>query len=134
MNNVIENEISKFLNTKQKQALEMGKLRRKQLLKATEKFSQSTLESDYPHSYIYSLGGLGKTYNVIKSLDKMGLPYEVIGGKASDFGFALKLAVIYHFKPKGVPFRIVVDDCDAILASSFINTLKKELEIEIVKI
>ena len=31
-------------------------------------------------------------------------------------------------KPKGVPFRIVVDDCDAILAPSFINTLKNMLE------
>lgn len=128
MNTVIENEIAKFLNTKQKQALEMGKLRRKQLLKATEKFAKTSLDSDYPHSYIYSLGGLGKTFNVIRALDKMGLPYEVIGGKASDFGFALKLAVIYHFKPKGVPFRIVVDDCDAILAPSFINTLKNMLE------
>lgn len=124
----LDNEIMKNLNTKQRQALEMGKLRREQLLKATRKFATMTLEQDYPHSYIYSLGGLGKTYNVQKALDNLGLSYSVVSGKASDFGFALMLAVIYHFKKKGVAHRIVVDDCDAILSPSFVNTLKNMLE------
>lgn len=116
------------LNTKQNQALEMGKLRRQQLLKATQKFAKADLSMDYPHSYIYSLGGLGKTYNVIKVVEELNLPHAVISGKTSDWGFALQLAVIYHYKPKGLPFRIIVDDCDAILAPSFINTLKNMLE------
>lgn len=116
------------LNTKQNQALEMGKLRRQQLLKATQKFAKADLSMDYPHSYIYSLGGLGKTYNVTKAVEELNLPHAVISGKTSDWGFALQLAVIYHYKPKGLPFRIIVDDCDAILAPSFINTLKNMLE------
>jgi hypothetical protein len=116
------------LNTKQNQALEMGKLRRQQLLKATQKFAKADLSMDYPHSYIYSLGGLGKTYNVTKAVDELKLPHAVISGKTSDWGFALQLAVIYHYKPKGIPFRIIVDDCDAILSPSFINTLKNMLE------
>lgn len=123
-----ENELMKHLNTKQRQALQMGQIRRQQLIKAAQKFAHATLEQDYPHSYIYSLGGLGKTFNVTKALDKLGLPYVVVSGKASDFGFALMLAVTYHMKPKGVAIRIVVDDCDAILSPSFINTLKNMLE------
>ena len=118
------------LNTKQQQALQMGQIRRQQLIKAAKKFAHVTLEQDYPHSYIYSLGGLGKTFNVKLALDELGLPYVVVSGKASDFGFALMLAVTYHFKKKGVAMRIVVDDCDAILSPSFINTLKNMLEGE----
>jgi hypothetical protein len=118
------------LNTKQNQALEMGKLRRQQLIKAAQKFVKADLSMDYPHSYIYSLGGLGKTHNVTKAVENLNLPHKVISGKTSDWGFALQLAVIYHFKPKGLPFRIIVDDCDAILAPSFINTLKNMLEGE----
>jgi hypothetical protein len=116
------------LNIKQQQALQMGQIRRQQLIKATQKFAHASLEQDYPHSYIYSLGGLGKTFNVTKSLDEVGLPYVVVSGKASDFGFALMLAVTYNMKPKGIAMRIVVDDCDAILSPSFINTLKNMLE------
>jgi transcriptional regulator of met regulon len=115
-------------STKQQQALEAGKIRRKQLIKAAEKFSQADISMDYPHSYIYSLGGLGKTYNVTKAVSGMGVPFKIVSGKQSDWGFALELAIIYHFKPKGVVFRIIIDDCDSILKPSMINTTKNMLE------
>ena len=114
-------------STKQLQAIESGKIRRRQLIKAAEKFAQSTLDMDYPHSYIYSLGGLGKTYNVTKAIKKLKIPHAIVSGKISAWGFALMIAVIVHNKKKGVPFRIVVDDCDAILSKEFINTLKNML-------
>jgi hypothetical protein len=114
-------------STKQLQAIESGKIRRRQLIKAAEKFAQSNLDMDYPHSYIYSLGGLGKTYNVTKAIKKLKIPHAIVSGKISAWGFALMIAVIVHKKKKGVPFRIVVDDCDAILSKDFINTLKNML-------
>lgn len=114
-------------STKQLQAIESGKIRRRQLIKAAEKFAQATLDMDYPHSYIYSLGGLGKTYNVTKAIKKLKIPHAIVSGKISAWGFALMIAVIVHKKKKGVPFRIVVDDCDAILSKDFINTLKNML-------
>ena len=119
--------MAKF-STRQLQALEAGKIRRNQLVKAASKFAQADLSMDYPHSYIYSLGGLGKTYNVTKAVRDMNVPFFIVSGKTSAWGFALQLAVIVHKKPKGVPFRIIVDDCDAILANDFINILKNMLE------
>jgi hypothetical protein len=116
--------------TSQLQALEAGKIRRNQLIKAAQKFSQADLSMDYPHSYIYSVGGLGKTYNVTKAVKDMGVPFYVVSGKTTGWGFALQLAVIVHKKPKGIPFRIIVDDCDAILSNDFINILKNMLEGE----
>ncbi len=117
-------------STKQLQAIESGKIRRNQLIKAAVKFAQADLSMDYPHSYIYSLGGLGKTYNVTKSVKGMDVPFRVVSGKQSDWGFALELAMIYHFKPKGLAFRIIIDDCDSILKPSMINTTKNMLEGE----
>ena len=114
-------------STKQLQAIESGKIRRRQLIKAAEKFAQANLDMDYPHSYIYSLGGLGKTFNVTKAIKKLKIPHAIVSGKISAWGFALMIAVIVHKKKKGVPFRIVVDDCDAILSKDFINTLKNML-------
>lgn len=119
--------MAKF-STRQLQALEAGKIRRNQLIKAAQKFSKADLSMDYPHSYIYSVGGLGKTYNVTKAVKDMGVPFYIVSGKTTAWGFALQLAVIVHKKPKGVPFRIIVDDCDAILANDFINILKNMLE------
>lgn len=114
-------------STKQLQAIESGKIRRRQLIKAAEKFAQANLDMDYPHSYIYSLGGLGKTFNVTKAIKKLKIPHAIVSGKISAWGFALMIAVIVYKKKKGVPFRIVVDDCDAILSKEFINTLKNML-------
>ena len=121
--------MAKF-STKQLQALEAGKIRRNQLIKAAKKFAQADLTMDYPHSYIYSLGGLGKTYNVTKAIKELNVPHYIVSGKTTSWGFALQLAVIVHKKPKGIPFRIIVDDCDAILAKGFINILKNMLEGE----
>jgi hypothetical protein len=117
-------------STRQLQALEAGKIRRNQLIKAAQKFSKADLTMDYPHSYIYSMGGLGKTYNVTKAIKEMNVPFYTVSGKTTAWGFALQIAVIVHKKPKGIPFRIVVDDCDAILANDFINILKNMLEGE----
>ena len=115
-------------STRQLQALEAGKIRRNQLIKAAQKFANADSSMDYPHSYIYSVGGLGKTYNVTKAVKDMNVPFYIVSGKTTGWGFALQLAVIVHKKPKGVPFRIIVDDCDAILANDFINILKNMLE------
>jgi len=118
------------LNTRQQQSLMMGKLRRHQLIKASQRAVMTTHKDSYPHSYIYSLGGLGKTHNVIKSVEEQGVPFVTISGKNSDWAFALGLALIYYKKEKGQSIRIIVDDCDALLSDSFVNTLKNMLEGE----
>ena len=108
-------------NTRQQQSLEMGKLRRGQLIKAAQRAAVTTHKDAYPHSYIYSLGGLGKTHNVMKAVEEAGVPYVSISGKNSDWAFALSLALLYHKKSDGESIRIVVDDCDAILSDSFVT-------------
>lgn len=117
-------------STKQLQAIECGKIRHNSLIKASEKAVKADIASDYPHTYIYSLGGLGKTHTVKKAVINANVPYSVITGNATAWGFALDLAIINYKRKKGVPFFIIVDDCDTLLNDNFINTLKNMLEGE----
>jgi hypothetical protein len=127
--NLNKNLLMNF-STKQKIAIEAGKIRRSSLVQAAAKFAKADISSNYPHSYIYSLGGLGKTYTVKKAVEQAKVPHSVITGNATAWGFALDLAIINYQRKKGVPYCIIVDDCDTLLNDNFINTLKNMLEGE----
>jgi hypothetical protein len=117
----------KFSRT-QLQAIENGAAKRSRLKKIAEKSALASIESAYPHTYIYSPPGLGKTFTVNKALETAGIEHYTISGNISMFSFGISLAVINHSIPKDEVVVIVVDDCDEILKNAQnINIMKNVL-------
>lgn len=117
----------KFSRT-QIQAIENGAAKRNRLKKLAEKAAKSSLDTSYPHTYIYSPPGLGKTFTINKALEDAGIEHYTISGNISMFSFGINLAVINHLIDKETPVVIVVDDCDEILKNAAnINIMKNVL-------
>jgi hypothetical protein len=109
-------------------ALEKGKSQRKRLTYVVKKAVKSNPDATYPHTYIYSPPGLGKTYTVTKALKEEGVPFFELSGAVSMFAFGVSLAVINYMAPKGQKIIISVDDCDGILKNEEnINIMKNVL-------
>ena len=75
-------------------ALDKGKAQRKRLVHVVRKAVKSSPTAAYPHTYIYSPPGLGKTYTVNESLKEAGVPFFELSGAVSMFAFGVSLAVI----------------------------------------
>jgi len=117
----------KFSRT-QLQAIDNGSAKRSRLKKLAEKAAYSSIDASYPHTYIFSPPGLGKTFTVNKSLETAGIEHYTISGNISMFSFGIQLAVINHLIPKNQVVVIVVDDCDEILKNAQnINIMKNVL-------
>jgi len=58
------------MNTQQLNAIIEGKLLRGRLIRYVESAVNSELGIEYPHTYIFSPPGLGKTYTVMNELRK----------------------------------------------------------------
>lgn len=109
-------------------ALDKGKAQRKRLVHVVKKAVKSSPTAAYPHTYIYSPPGLGKTYTVNESLKEAGVPFFELSGAVSMFAFGVSLAVINFMAPKGQKIIISVDDCDGILKNEEnINIMKNVL-------
>lgn len=109
-------------------ALDKGKAQRKRLVHVVRKAVKSSPTAAYPHTYIYSPPGLGKTYTVNESLKEAGVPFFELSGAVSMFAFGVSLAVINFMAPKGQKIIISVDDCDGILKNEEnINIMKNVL-------
>jgi hypothetical protein len=116
------------LSRTQLQHIENGAAKRNRLKKLSEKASQANVDSKFPHTYIYSPPGLGKTFTVTKAVEEAGIENYVISGNQSMFAFGIQLAVINHFTPKEQSVVIIVDDCDEILKNAQnINIMKNVL-------
>lgn len=102
-------------STKQHQAMANGALKRQRLKKIAQKASNPKTSADYPHTYIFSPPGLGKTHTVNESIAQTGVPFQEVSGNISMFAFGVSLAVIDELYPKGQRVVINVDDCDEIL-------------------
>lgn len=72
-------------------------------------------DAKFPHTYLFSLPGYGKTYTVEKLLKDNKTNYLSVNGSTSMFAFGVQLAVINHLTPKNELIIISVDDCDGIL-------------------
>ena len=117
----------KFSRT-QIQCIENGAAKRKRLKKLAEKAAYASIDATYPHTYIYSPPGLGKTHTVNSALENAGIEHYTISGNISMFSFGIQLAVINHVIPKDEVVVIVVDDCDEILKNAQnINIMKNVL-------
>lgn len=99
----------------QKQAIERGALKRKRLIKVAGKAANPPEKATYPHTYIFSPPGLGKTYTVNQAIKQTGVAFHEISGNISMFAFGVALAVIDFLDKDSDKIVINVDDCDEIL-------------------
>ena len=112
----------------QLQAIDNGAAKRKRLKALAKKASNASIDSKFPHTYIFSPPGLGKTFTVSKAVESAGIENYVISGNQSMFAFGIQLAVINRFTPKDKSVVIIVDDCDEILKNAQnINIMKNVL-------
>jgi hypothetical protein len=106
-----------------------GQKQRRRLVLLKDRIKQSSTRDEYPHFYIYSLPGLGKTYTINKAMEEESLNFEMLSGNLSIWAFGVTLATINFLKPADEEVVILVDDCDEILkTTSNINIMKNILE------
>ena len=110
------------------QALEIGARHRSRLELVVHRALTSMDNSQFPHTYIYSPPGLGKTFTVNQTLKSVNYPYFEVSGAVSMFSFGVALAVIRHNVPLEQKVVISVDDCDGIFKTEeTINIMKNVL-------
>lgn len=102
-------------STKQKQAIENGANKRRRLKKVAQKAASPGVKLAFPHTYIFSPPGLGKTRTVNDAVKHTGIAYHEISGNISMFAFGVSLAVINYLDKTSGQIVINVDDCDEIL-------------------
>lgn len=115
----------------QLEAIERGKLNRNRLVQLVDNISIQKDGDKYPHRYIFSPPGLGKTFTVQKHLEESNVRFVKVSGNVSMFAFGIQLAVINYLNPKQERVVIFVDDCDEIFRTdSNCNTMKNVLDGE----
>ena len=108
-------------------SLNKGKAFRKRLLQVVQRALSSSQDAAYPHTYIYSPPGLGKTHSVNNYLKKNNSLHFELSGAVSMFAFGVALATIrYNYPIEKI--IISVDDCDGIFESEEnLNIMKNVL-------
>lgn len=117
------------LSSKQKAAIEAGKIKRNRLIRATKQAaSQLNLDEKPIHYYIYGPSGIGKTYQTEKAVKETGVITHTISGNVSMMALGINLAVIKYLNPSN-KVVIIIDDCDEILKDTAnINQFKGILD------
>jgi len=117
------------MTEQQQKHYEEGQKKRRQLSFLGKRISKVSSDDQYPHYYIYSVPGLGKTHTIKSSLESSDKPHFVISGSISPWAFGTQLAFINYNTPKDQEVVVVVDDCDGIFGDNqSINTMKNILE------
>jgi hypothetical protein len=102
-------------STKQNQAIQNGALKRSRLKRVAQKAAAPGAKVTFPHTYIFSPPGLGKTFTVNQAISSTGVAFHEISGNISMFAFGVALAVIDYLDKTSSQIVINVDDCDEIL-------------------
>lgn len=122
-------EFPKGLSVGQREALTRGKLNRERLQQMVEKIPHVKEDDKYPHTYLFSPSGLGKTYTVKKHLLRSDTKFIQVSGNVSMFAFGIQLAVIAYHNPNKESIVIFVDDCDELFKTDMnCNTMKNVLD------
>lgn len=103
------------LTPDQLKSIESGHAIRKRMTTIINRAINTPFNSQFPHTYLFSLPGYGKTHTVEKLLKDNNVAYLTVNGATSMFAFGVQLAVIDHLTPKEQEIVIAVDDCDGIL-------------------
>ena len=114
------------LTTNQKVAIELGSRQRKGLIRQTKRMAKSvnSTTTRFQDQLICGPSGVGKTYNIIKTLRDENLQFFQMTGNASIFGFMGNLLYLHSQKPNGQKLVIFLDDCDFLFEPKNINILK----------
>lgn len=117
------------LSSKQKSAIEAGKIKRNRLIRATKQAaSQANFDEKPIHYYIYGPSGIGKTFQTEKAVKETGVITHTISGNVSMMALGINLAVIKYMNPNN-KVVIIIDDCDEILKDTAnINQFKGILD------
>lgn len=108
-----------------------GQIQRQRFEILTEEIFRSTKSDNYPHLYIQSQPGLGKTYAIENAFKKKKVPFFKISGSLSMFKFGVKLATIVMQLNKNETAYIYIDDCNELLKNEEnINIMKNILRDE----
>lgn len=110
------------------EAYQLGVQRRQMFLESISRSVKLNGSTKYPHAYVYSLPGLGKTFTITKYLNDNQVEFYSVSGNISIFGFAVQLAVINFLCQKIKRIIVFVDDCDTIFSTGEnCNTMKHVL-------
>ena len=108
-----------------------GQLQRERFVALTDEIIKSSIKDNYPHLYIQSAPGIGKTWTIENAFKKNKIPYHKISGSLSMFKFGVKLAVIAKELDKNETTYIYIDDCNELLKNEEnINIMKNILRDE----
>lgn len=104
-------------STAQKDAMAKGQMKRNSLLreakKAALRAAGKSNRDEYRDTILSGTTGIGKTYNIEKEIEQLGLPYLTIKGNKSMFAFGGDLMLLHSRIPEGTKMALIVDDCDS---------------------
>ncbi len=111
------------------EALEKGIGIRTRFQQIIEKVSTTQNGNKYPHTYLFSPPGIGKTHSVTKHLHECGKEFVKVSGNVSMFAFGIQLAVINFMNVENKKVIIFIDDTDSLLSTeSSLNQFKLMLD------
>lgn len=103
-----------------------GQLSRKKFQDLSEDLKRITPKDKFPHHYIYSQAGLGKSYTVKTTFEKNKISnYTIFNGSISMNGLINQLSVIVMNLKKNQHHYIYLEDCT--------NLFRKEEDLNILK-
>jgi hypothetical protein len=105
-------ETTSFFSEELKVFIEEGKKERQRFLDLSEDIKRISPNDSFPHFYIYSQAGLGKSYTVKSTFEKAGIKnYTIINGGLTMNGFINEIAVIVRQLKKNEHFYVYLEDC-----------------------
>ena len=113
----------------QKEAIRKGAQKRKSLIReatrAAQRAAGQETRTDYLDTILAGTTGIGKTYNVEKSIEELSVSSLTLKGNKSMFAFGGDLMLLHSQMPKGTRLALIVDDCDSFFENKEnINILK----------
>lgn len=117
-------------SSQQKECIRKGALKRQGLIreakKAAEKANGRVIrEGEKQDTILVGTTGIGKTYNIEKSIQELGVTSITLKGNKSMFAFGGDLMLLHSRIPAGQKMALVIDDCDSFFENKEnINILK----------